>query len=156
MSGTRCIHLHLLVDDLIVNGDIVEVDLVLVGQLDLELRSHGNVEYKSIGCFTLNIHSLLLVAGHGFAEHLDLVLVYILVDLLAQELVDHVHLHGGTILALDHAHGHHSLTETRHLSLLAVVFQCLLDILLIISLLYSQRHQSIHFVWILKCYFHLY
>ena len=83
LTGTALIHLHLLVDELVVNGDVIERNLVLTAQLSLKLRGYGNVELKCQGLVALEVEGFLLLAGEGLTQHLNLVLTNIFVQLLA-------------------------------------------------------------------------
>ena len=154
VADTLSVSLHLLVDELVVYLYLVVFNLVFVGQLDLEFGSHSHVEDEGIGSLSLNVYGHLLVAGQRFAEHVDMIVVDVLVHFLSHHLVDDVHLHGGAILALDHPHGDHARTESRHLCALAIVFQLFLYFCLVVSLFHGERHQAVYLVRIFKCYFH--
>ena len=156
LATLRGVHLHLVVNELVVNLDIIIRDLVLVRQLSLHLRSHGNVEYELQITFLLEIlRFLLLLIRQRLTQHLDLVLLDIAIKLLADQAVHFLHLHGGAILTLDHSHRHLTWTETRNLGLLTIVFQCLLNLLLIVGGLDDHSHNAIDFIRAIKCNFHL-
>ena len=127
----------------------------MTAELHVDLGSHSQVELEGVGSGLLNVDSLVAFVRQGLAEHLDIVVLHVLIHLLANDAVDGVHLHGRAIHALNHAHGHLTRTEARHVSLLAIVFQCLLDSLLEIILFDGDGHQAIHLVSVLKCDIHL-
>ena len=155
VAGARREHVNLAVDYVVVNGDSVVVYGVLVGQRGVHLGSNGYVKLERVGSVLLQVDRLLRLVGQRLAEHLDVVVLHIFIYFLAEELVDFVHLHGRAILLLNHPHRHHAHAEARHVGLLAVVLQCLLDIVLIVSLFYGQGDKSVHLVRIFKCNFHL-
>ena len=155
MTAAAGIHIHLLVYQFVVHLDGIVVNLIVAAQLNLKFGSHGNVEDERIGSILLHIHRLLLLRRQGIAQHLNLILLNILVDLLAYELVNLIHFHAGSHLTLNQAHWYLTCTETWHIGLLTIILQCLLDIFLEVCLLYRDGHQAIHFVGILECYFHL-
>ena len=150
LSCTLLVHLHLLVDEFIVNSDVIVVDLILTTQRSLELRSHSDVELESQRIVALEVQCLLLVTWQGLTQHLDVVLTNILIEFLTQHLVHHVHLHGCPILALDQTHWRHAGAEARNVSTLTIVFQGLLDLSLIVVFLQSNGHQTINLVRSLK------
>ena len=157
LTGLLGVHLNLLVNELVVDRDAVVGNLVLVGKLSLELGGDGDVEDKGQRTVLLQVLGLLLIAGEGLAEHLDLVVADIGHQLVAQQAVHLIDLHGSAVLFLNHAHGHHTGTESGHLSLLAIVFQGLIDGFLIVFLLDGDSQQTIHLVGVLKrnihCFF---
>ena len=150
MAGTRSEHIDLTVHEVVVNLDCVVVESILVGEFHLELWSHGDIKLEHVWSVLLQVYRLLTLVCHWLAEHLDLVLVYILIELLADDLVDLLSLNALAVLSLYHAHWHLSRTETWQLSLLAKVFQCLLNSVLEICSLHCQGQQSVHLIWILK------
>ena len=155
-TSLRSVHLHLVVDEFVVYLDIIIGQLVLVCQFGLHLRSDGNVEHELQVTFLLEVLGLLLLlVRQGLAQHLYLVLLDIAIEFLTNQAVHLVHLRGGTILTLNHSHGHLTRTEPRHLGLLTIVFQCLLNLLLIVCGLDDHSHDAIDFIRAIKCNFHL-
>ena len=151
MAGARGEHIHLAVHYLVAHLDVVVVNGVGFAQLGLELGRHGDVEHELVRAVGLEVNRLLLLlVGHRLAKHLYLVLAHVLIDFLAEQLVHHVHLHGFAILALYQAHWHHARAESRHVGLLAVILQLLLNIFLIVLLLNGQREQAIDFVGVFE------
>ena len=63
LACTALVHLHLLVNQLVVYLDVIVVNLVLVAQFGLKLRSHGNVELEHQRLGILKILRLLLLIG---------------------------------------------------------------------------------------------
>ena len=125
-------------------------------QLHVNLGSHGQIKLERVGSGLLDVYGLVALVRQGLAQHLDFVLLHILVHLLTHNAIDDVHLHGVAIHTLNHTHGHHTRTEARHVGLLTIVFQCLLDILLVVVFLDCDGHQTIHFVGAFKCNIHLF
>ena len=156
LTSLRCIHLYLIVEHLIINLDGVIVNLISASQLSLELRSYGNIEHECQIISVLKVLGyLLLLVWEGLTQHLDLVLTNILIQLLAQQLVNLVNLYCCAILLLNHSHGNHTWTESRNLCFLTIIFQLLLYCILIICLLNGHSQQTIDLVGALKRNFHL-
>ena len=155
VTGTALIHLNLLVNELVVNGNVIERHLVLATQLGLELRSHSDIELEFQRLVALEIQLSLLVAGERLAQHMDFVILDIAIELLAQHLVYHVNLDAGTKLTLNHAHRSLTRTKSGNLCTLAVIFQSLLDFWLIVSRLQCDSHQTIHLIRSFKLNIHL-
>ena len=143
-------HLHLTVDERVVDSDVVVVDGVLGVERDVELGSHGDVKHKGVGSRLLQVLRLLLLRGERLAQHVHLVVGKIFVNLVTDDLVDDVHLHCAAKLATDEAHGHHAGTEARHVGTLAVVLQFLFYVILVVILLDSNGQQTIDLIGILK------
>ena len=152
---TRCEHVDLLVDQLVVNSYIIVHNLILSVELHLEFGGHGNIEHEGIRSGLLQILRFLLLGSHGLTEHLNLVILDILVDLLTHKFVDGIHLNRCAKLPLNQSHRNHSGTEAGVVGFLAIVLQCLLDIVLVVSLFDSEGQQTIHLVGILKRNLHL-
>ena len=155
LSCTALIHLYLLVNEFIVNSDVIERNLVLTAQFGLELRSHSNIKLKLQGLVTLEIKLLLLVTGKWLTQHVNLVILYISIQFLAQHTVNHVNLDVCTELTLDHPHRSLTRTESGNLCTLAIVFQSFLNLGLIVSSLQGNRHQTIHLIRSFKLNIHL-
>ena len=155
MAGTTLIHLYLLVDELVVNSDIVERHLVLTTQLCLKLGGYGNVELKLQGLVALEVELSLLIAWQGLAQHVNLVVLNIAVELLAQQLVHYIYLHGRTVLTLNHTHRGLSWTESGNVCTLTIVLQGFVNLRLIVSRLQRDGHQTIHLVGSFKLDIHL-
>ena len=154
MACAACEHIHLLVDELIVYGYVIIRHLVAAGELHVELRSNGNLELEGVRCGLLQVYRLSVFVGQRLTEHLYLIVLYVLLKALAQQLVDFVYLHCGAKLALYHAHGGLSGTESRHIGALAIIFQLLGDLVVVVCFFNYNRHQTIDFVGILKCNVH--
>ena len=127
----------------------------MTGEFDLEFRSHGDIEYECIRSILFHINRLLLLRRQGLTQHLYFVFLHVLIDFLANQLVNFVNLHAGSYLTLNQSHRYLTRTETGNVGFLTIVLQCLLDILFEVCFLHSDGHQTIHFVGILECYFHL-
>ena len=155
LAGTVLIHLHLLVDKLVIHLDVIVVHLVLTAQLSLELRGYGDIELEGQRVCILQILGLLSGIGQRLTQHLYLILADVLIQLLAQHLVHHVHLDSSTILALNHAHRGLTGTESRNVSTLTIVFQSLVYLSLVVVFLQRDGHQTIHLVRSFKCNIHL-
>ena len=91
-TRTRCQHIYLLVDSLVVNNDFVVIHLIATSERHLHLRSHCYVKHKGVRTVLLDIYRSLLLRSKRLAKHLDLIVLNILVDLLADNLVDSFHL----------------------------------------------------------------
>ena len=139
-----------MVYELIVYRNVIVIDLILAVQLNMEFRCNGNIEYECIGCIFLKVLRLLLFRGQRLAKHLDFIILYVLVNLLSDEFIDGIHLYRSTELALDESHGNLPGAETRHVCFLAIILQCLLDILFVIGFFDGNGHQTIHFVGVFK------
>ena len=140
VAGTALEHLDLLVNQLVVNGNLIVVNLVLAVQFNLELRCDGNVELELIRSFLFQINTLLGLRGHRLAQHLDFVVGYVFLEILTQDSVDDIHLYLHAVLPLDQAHRHLSRTETGNIGTLAIILERLLDLILVISFLNSDGH----------------
>ena len=139
---------------------VLLISVILVGtgaELSLEVGSHGNVEHESERAVAGQVlRLLLLLVGQRLAQHLNLILTHILIELLAQQTVHFVHLYGCAILLLNQTHRHHAGTEAGHLSLLAIIFQLFLHLLLIVGGLNGDGHQAVHLVVTFKLNIHFY
>ena len=143
-------HVNLAVDQLVISLDVIIGHLVLIGEADGEFGSHGDIEHELEGSVAFQVLRHLFLGRHGLAEHLDFIVVDIFVHLLSEDLVDDVHLDSSAILALDQAHGHHTRSETRDISLLAILLQFVFYLLLVIFSLNGQGHQSIDLVGVFE------
>ena len=151
LTCLRGVHLYLIVDQLVLHLDGVVVDLVLGAELSLELRGNGDIEHESqIGVLLEVLGHLLLLVGKGLAQHLDIVLLDVFVQLLTEELVHFLYLNGCSILLLNHTHRNHTWTETRHLCLLTIILQGLLYRFLVVCRLNGHRQQTIDLIGAIK------
>ena len=150
LARARGEHLHLAVHQFVVHVDAVIVDGILVGEFNVELRGNGNVEHERVGAGLLQVLGLLLLRGEGLAEHLHLVVGDVFLYLVANDLVDGIHLDRGAELALNHAHRSLTGTETGHVGFLAIVLQCLFHVVLVVIFFDSDGQQGIDLVGVLK------
>ena len=67
-------------------------------------------------------------------------------QLLTYDLVDGIGLDSRTVLALDKSHGNHTRAESGYIGFLAIILECLLDILFVIGLVEDDGHQTIDLV----------
>ena len=81
VTATLSVGLHLAVDHLVGDLNGVVGNLILGGQLGVELRSQSDIEdeYQLLG---LEVNSLLFLAGEGIAEHIDFLLAEITIEFL--------------------------------------------------------------------------
>ena len=84
------------------------------------------------------------------AEHCNLIVSDVFIEVLTKELVDRVNLYLHAKLALDHSHWNISRTETWNICTLAIVFECLLDIILEVFLFDGNGQQTIDLVGIFE------
>ena len=150
MTRTASEHIHLLVNELVVNLDRIMVDGVLVVNLYVDFRSNGNIEYKLKGTVLLQILLYLSCIGQRIAKHGNLVVNDITIELFTQHLIDNVHLDLGAKLAFNHTNGGLTLAESGDIGLLAIVLQGLLNFALIIILFNGDLKHTIDLVWIFK------
>ena len=146
MAVARSIHINLFVDNLVLNGYVVIVNSILLAKLNAEFGCQGNVELEHVGCRTFEVNGLLALVGKGLSQHGKLVVGNVLLQAVAQQLVDGIHLHRCAEHTLHLAHGHLARTEARNVGTLAVRLQVLLYIGLIVGLLYGDGHQAVHLV----------
>ena len=119
-------------------------------QLEFELRLDGEVEAEHVGSVLLQVDRLVALVGYRLAEDGQFVVGDVLLHLLAQKLVDDVHLDGVAHLATDQAHRHLARTEARHVGAAAVFLEFLLDICLVVTLFDGQRQHAAHLLGALK------
>ena len=152
---TLSVHINLLIENLIINCDVIIINLVATIESYLELWSNSDIKHKCERSTILQVSWLLLLWWERLTEHLDIVVLYILVNLLTNELVDSFHFYRWTELTLNHTHRSLTRTETWNISLLTIIFQCLLDIILVIFLFDNEGQKTINLVRIFKWNFHL-
>ena len=150
LTALRLIHGHLVVDEFLVGGDGVVINLIFSCELSLEVWCDGNIEYKSQILVFLKVLWNLLLIGQRLAQHLDIVLLDVCIQLLAKHFVYFVNLGCCAILLLNHSHGHHTWTETRNLGLLTIILQGLLYRILVVCRFNGHRQQTIDLVGAFK------
>ena len=150
MTRTASEHIHLLVNELVVNLDRIMVDGVLVVNLYVDFRSNGNIEYKLKGTVLLQILLYLSCIGQRIAKHGNLVVNDITIELFTQHLIDNVHLDLHAKLTFNHTYRGLTLAETWDVGLLTIILQGLIYLTLIVILLNGDFQHSIDFVWIFK------
>ena len=151
VACTACEHIHLLVDELVVNLNFVVVNSIFICQLGLELGSHSDVKLEHVRCLTVfYIHRFLCLVRHRLSEHLNLIVYDVFLEVFSDDFVDCIHLHRCTNLAFNHFHRSLSRTESRNVCLLAIILECLLYFFFVICLFNSQSHQTVDFVGIFK------
>jgi len=91
---------------------------------------------------------------HWLTEHIDFILLYIVVKFLAYELVDYINLDLCAYLTLDHTHWSLSWTEAWNIGLLTILFELCVYILLIVSLFDDKCQHAANLVGIFKCNIH--
>ena len=102
LASTLLVALNLLVDEGVVNLDAVVCELVLLGELGVEVWSECDVECEGKVILRLEVHvGRLLLVWKGLCQHVDLVLADVFVDFFAEELVDFLCLHFCTKALLD-------------------------------------------------------
>ena len=151
LAATLTVALYLLIYQSIINLDAVVCELVLLGELGVEVWSECDVECEGKVILRLEVHlGSLLFVWKGLSQHVDLVLADVFVDFFAEELVDFLCLHFCTKALLDERCRHFSRTETWQACLMAEVLQCLLYLFFVVCLLDVEGKQGAHLVDVLK------
>ena len=145
-THARGVHVYLPIDDLVIYLDVVIVQSVLVAEGNVYLGSHGDIKFHGIWRRLLHVDRLLAVGGHGLTQELYVVFCQVIIDFSAYQIVDGIHLHGSSVLTLYHADGSLARAEAWYAGPLAIIFQCLLDICLVIFFLHGDGQQAIHLV----------
>ena len=133
---------------------LVVGDSIFLTYLSIELGGKSNVKIESL-VIVIQTHSgLFLLIGKRLTQHIDLIVFNVTEYLLLKELVDFIGLDRLPVHLLDKAHGNHTRAESRHLDFLSGIFERLVYILLIISLLHADGKQALYLAYILKLYVH--
>ena len=126
------------------------VNLVIAVDLNVDLRSNGDIEDKLERTVFLQILLNLGSIGHRSTKHGNLVVNDIAIELFTQNLIDNVHLDLHAKLTFNHTHRGLTLAETGDVGLLAIVLQGFVNFTLIVILFNGDFQYSIDFVWIFK------
>ena len=131
---TLGVHLHLVLHHFVCHLNIIIRYNIFGSQSGVELRSNCKVEGKLHVFLLRDVDGfLLLFVGQGLTKNFEFVLLDVIVKGILQHLVDFVHLDGGTVLALDEAHGNHTRTEAGDVGLLAEGFERFVYFLFIVG-----------------------
>ena len=140
LAETLCVTLHLVVYHLVRYLDDVLGQFVLAGQFGIELRSNGDVEEEGEGVLVIEVNLRRVLAWERFAEDLEIVVLDVFLQSFAYLFVEHVSKDAFTVHFLHQTGRYHARTETRHLCLLAHLFELLCNFVLIVSRLNSKCH----------------
>ena len=142
MAGLTRHFFDLTVDLRIVNFDFVIVDLVFFVQFDREFRRQSNIKLKLKVVLVLYVLRCLRLIAHRLAQHFQFLFFNVAKQFVGKQFVYFLHLYLRTIHLIHQAERHLSRTESRHVRLLAHFFQCLIDLLCIISLDELNRNRT--------------
>ena len=127
---------HLLVD-----GDGVVGQLVLLREVELDLGSLADLEDELELLAVLEIEGALLLRGDHVAQVVDVLLLEVLEHGVRGGAVRLLGQHALAVHLLDDAHRHHAGTEAGDVGLAAVFAQRLLDALAIVLLAHGYLHE---------------
>ena len=113
---------------------MVEVDH-RIGEVDIDFRTKGGFEIEVEVVFLFKVGRLLqLSVVERIAEEVELVVDDMLVEVVRNDGIQGFHLCVGAVHLLNHAHGHHAGTETRHIGSLAHLLKGLFNHFFVIGL----------------------
>ena len=113
----------LLFHSLVVNVDVIIVYGSVAVYLDAHCGSESKIKLKLEVVGLGKVAHLVAFVNHGFTQHLEILILYIVVYSIAQHFLQFFSLGFVAIHLLHQAHRHHSLAETRHLCSLLNLFQ---------------------------------
>ena len=138
-AKVRTVRIYLRIDHLVIYLHLVERKLVVLAQLDVDLRSQSQVETELEILAVVEIQRLLhRLVRHRLTQYMQVVLTNILKQVLRDQLVHDLYQSLLTKHFLNHAQGHHTFTETRHICFLANATQILIQLLSVVRLHYFQ------------------
>ena len=118
--------------------DVIEFDH-RVRVVDVDFRTQGGFKVEVHVVLVLKVVGLLLLkVAERVTDEVEVVVEDIFVEVVGDQLVQFFHFCAGAIHALDHAHRHHSGTETGNIGLAPQLFQCVVDVFFIVCLLDSD------------------
>ena len=124
---------HLLLD-----LDLVVGQLVLLRQVELDLRSLADLEHELELLAVVEVEGTLLLRGDHIAQIVDILLLEILENGVRRLAVGLLGQHALAVHFPDDAHGDHARTEARNVGLALVLAQCLVDLLRVILLAHGN------------------
>ena len=141
--------MHLLVD-----LDLVVGDLILCSECHLILWSNTVLEYELVSSVVLEIEVALLLCWDYIADVVNLLCLQILECCIRSLAVSLLCNSALAVHLLDYAHRNHTLTESWNVCLAAVLFEHLLNLSCVVSLLNNDAEQCCTQLFLYFCNVH--